>query len=64
VGELTFVVLKDQFEKLRDGDRFWYENDPAFEDADIKRRQRTRLSNVLKRNTGIRNPAANVFMAD
>ncbi|MCA8942451.1 MAG: hypothetical protein KDB80_07795 [Planctomycetes bacterium] len=25
VGELVFAVLKDQFERLRDGDRFWYE---------------------------------------
>lgn len=61
VGELIFVVLKDQFERLRDGDRFWYENDDTFDDAAIKRLKKTRLSTVLERNTGIKNVPRNVF---
>ena len=24
VSETTYTILKDQFERLRDGDRFWY----------------------------------------
>ena len=27
IGELNHAQLKDQFERLRDGDRFWYQND-------------------------------------
>lgn len=25
-GELFTKIIKDQFERLRDGDRFWFEN--------------------------------------
>lgn len=27
IGELNEAILADQFERLRDGDRFWYQND-------------------------------------
>ena len=27
IGELNEAILEDQFERLRDGDRFWYQND-------------------------------------
>ncbi|MGB5634007.1 MAG: peroxidase family protein [Waterburya sp.] len=30
LGELNEAILEDQFERTRDGDRFWYENDPDF----------------------------------
>ncbi len=30
LGELNIAILKDQFERLRDGDRFWYANDLDF----------------------------------
>jgi hypothetical protein len=30
LGELNEAILEDQFERTRDGDRFWYENDPNF----------------------------------
>ena len=51
VGELIFTVLKDQFERLRDGDRFWYEN--AFSKSMQNWLSRTRLSHVIRRNTAI-----------
>ncbi len=28
IGELNEAILADQFERLRDGDRFWHQNDP------------------------------------
>ncbi len=30
IGELNEAILEDQFERSRDGDRFWYQNDPDF----------------------------------
>ena len=53
LGELFFVILKDQFEMLRDGDRFWYTRT-------LSRRQRrdverTRLADIIRRNTTIGN---------
>ncbi|MDP3937074.1 MAG: peroxidase family protein [Deltaproteobacteria bacterium] len=51
VGELVFTVLREQFERLRDGDRFWYEN--SFSKSEISRLEKTRLSDIIRRNTGI-----------
>ena len=61
VGELIFTVLKDQFERLRDGDRFWYECDPAFSRKEVAALRRTRLSHVILRNTRIKTLQSNVF---
>ena len=63
VGELIFVVLKDQFERLRDGDRFWYENDSAFSNEDRASLKNTKLSDVILRNTSITDIQSNVFYA-
>ncbi len=51
VGELLLTLLKRQFELLRDGDRFFYENElpPAARDA----AKATRLADVIRRNTGV-----------
>ncbi|MEN7547025.1 peroxidase family protein [Rapidithrix thailandica] len=53
VGELIRTVLKDQFERLRDGDRFWYENDPHLTPVEVKELKSTLLSDIVKRNTKI-----------
>ena len=52
VGETLQTILVDQFERLRDGDRFWYENDPDLAPVmdDI---QSTTLDTLIKRNTEI-----------
>ena len=51
VGELFHFIIKMQFEALRDGDRFWYERNLSKEElAEV---QSTRLSDVIRRNTGI-----------
>ena len=51
VGELIGAVLTRQFEALRDGDRYWYENTLP---ANLVRQVReTRLSDIIRRNTSI-----------
>lgn len=59
VGMTAYMVIKDQFERLRDGDRFWYEN--QFSGTALERIRKTRLSNVIRRNTGIRRIRDDLF---
>ena len=35
LGELNEAILADQFTRLRDGDRFWYENDSDFDNWNL-----------------------------
>lgn len=51
VGELIHAVLKEQFEALRDGDRHWYEL--TLSRSEIDEVERTRLSDIIRRNTDI-----------
>ncbi|NJN46896.1 MAG: hypothetical protein HC808_10925 [Candidatus Competibacteraceae bacterium] len=51
VGELVYTVLKQQFEALRDGDRFWYERTLTREERDDV--ENTRLADIIRRNTEI-----------
>jgi hypothetical protein len=51
VGETFFVILRDQFERLRDGDRFWYESYLTPELVQMVRG--TSLSQIIRRNTRI-----------
>ena len=59
VGELVRTIVADQFQRLRDGDRFWYENIFSGRDQAILRN--SRLSDVLQRNTSITNIQRDVF---
>lgn len=62
VGETFFLILRDQFERLRDGDRFWHE---SYLPADLLRQVRaTTLAQIIRRNTTIRAEIQdNVFLA-
>ena len=51
VGELFFTILKEQFEVLRDGDRFWHEL--TLSDTELLEVRQTRLSDIIRRNTDI-----------
>ena len=63
VGEVFFAILKDQFERLRDGDRFWYEN--SMNKRQIRNVEKTTLSRVIRRNTKIRKEIQkNVFLVN
>ncbi|MGE0225687.1 MAG: peroxidase family protein [Acetobacteraceae bacterium] len=61
VGETVYTILKDQFERLRDGDRFWYQ---AYLPEDmLKMVEDQTLAQIIRRNTGIgRELQDNVFV--
>ncbi|MEO1436875.1 MAG: peroxidase family protein [Bacteroidota bacterium] len=63
-GESLITVLKAQFEALRDGDRYYYENDQALTFAEKSDIQSTRLSDIILRNTTIDSIQTNVFFAE
>ena len=53
VGETVLAILTDQFERLRDGDRFWFEN---YLTPELVKLVKTHtLSDIIKRNTNIGN---------
>ena len=61
VGELIATVLVQQFEALRDGDRFWYENNLS--NAERRLLGRSRLADIIRRNTDIDSEITNnVFL--
>ena len=55
VGELTGAMLKEQFRKLRDGDRFWYQHDKSLGSFELNIINDSTLSKVISRNTNIGN---------
>lgn len=63
VGEGLGTILKMQFGFLRDGDRYYYENDPAFTANEIEAIKNTKLSEIILRNTTIETLQENVFIA-
>lgn len=62
-GETITTILQYQFTALRNGDRFYYEYDPALTKEEKNRIKNTRLSEVIMRNTEIAYMQPNVFRA-
>ena len=60
LGELFSAIVGDQFSRLRDGDRFWYQNS-MFETEWMEFIEGSTLSAIIMRNTGITGLQANVF---
>ncbi|MCA9790144.1 MAG: peroxidase [Candidatus Eremiobacteraeota bacterium] len=60
VGPTLKTILVDQFTRMRDGDRFFYRNDPALRDQ-LQELEATHLADVIARNTTVRGLQANVF---
>ena len=54
-------MLKVQFEKMRDGDYYFYKNDPFLPNNIKNEMSSVRLSDVIKRNTTLNNLQSNVF---
>ena len=62
VGETFGTILKDQFERVRDGDRYWYQN-RDLNSMQLGMIENTRLSDVILRDTDIDSIQQNVFLA-
>ncbi len=59
LGELNQAVIVDQFERIRDGDRFWYQN--VLAGRELAEVENTTLSDIIERNTGITDLRDNLF---
>ncbi|MDP7015767.1 MAG: peroxidase family protein [Pirellulaceae bacterium] len=59
LGELFTTVIARQFENLRDGDRFWYQN--TLSGRQLAQIEHTTLADVISRNTGVADLQENVF---
>lgn len=59
VGPLVQRALADQFARLRDGDRFWYQR--VFSGRQLAELERTTLSDIIERNTGVDGLQSNLF---
>ena len=62
VGELLHHVFSDQFRRLRDGDRFWYQN--VYRGEALRQLESVRLADVIRRNTGIGSELRGLVMVD
>ncbi len=61
VGELWNTILVDQFERLRDGDRFWYQN--IFTGQLLDEIESTTLADVIERNSTAAGLQENIFFS-
>lgn len=62
VGPTFRKIIANQFERVRDGDRFWYQR--VFSGSQLQALQQTRLSDIIRRNTVITKIQDNVFFFD
>jgi len=61
VGQTLHAILSKQFTALRDGDFYFYKNDSALSFNEQMQIDNTRLSDIIKRNTSIKNIKQQVF---
>jgi hypothetical protein len=62
LGTLETAIFQDQFTSLRDGDRFYFENDPSFSHFDIALLKQTTLAQIIRRDTGLTHLQRDVFL--
>ncbi|NND33574.1 MAG: T9SS type A sorting domain-containing protein, partial [Saprospiraceae bacterium] len=63
-GETIMAIMKEQFKALRDGDRFYFENDPTLSAEEKEEIRHTKLAKIVKRNTSLQAMQENVFVME
>ncbi len=61
IGETFHVIIADQFTRIRDGDRFWFEE--RLDDDLLELVRSTSLSDIIQRNSDITHLQESVFAA-
>ncbi len=62
-GETVMEIMIHQFQVLRDGDRFYYENDPGLSASEKNEIANTTFRDIMMRNTNLTFMQSNVFEA-
>jgi len=52
-GPTLYKIMEDQFLRLREGDRFYFENDPAFSKKEINEIKNTKIHDLIMRNSDL-----------
>ncbi len=63
MGPTLKKVLSMQFQNLRDGDRYYYENDPMLSSNEKQAIKSVRLADIVRRNTSFTNVQDDIFVA-
>jgi len=63
LGPTLSAILSDQFQRVRDGDYYYYQNDPAISNEVSDNINRTSLADIIERNTNINDLQNNIFIA-
>ena len=61
LGPTFTAIIVDQFRRLRDGDRYWYQNKGVLPAAVLREVQSTTLADIIRRNTTLSNVQSDVF---
>ena len=61
VGQTFEKIIAGQFEALRDGDRFWYQNE-GFDQKTLAQIENTKLSDIIERDTDTGHMQADAFV--
>ncbi|WP_236976027.1 peroxidase family protein [Membranihabitans maritimus] len=64
IGETLNILIRDQFSRLRNGDRFYFENDPALSEQEKSEIRNTTLADIVTRNTDLSFIQDNIFKSD
>jgi hypothetical protein len=62
-GRTVAEIIKEQFQRLRDADRFYFEIDPGLTPQEVEEIKNTRMADIVLRNTDINLMQENVFFA-